>query len=81
MLLCYRLADGRNDRINIQITVLALDFLYDHEPLFVGDLNRKRCATAGSQGRVALFYRQFDVLGVVVAATDDDEILEPTGNK
>ena len=61
--------------------VAGLDFGGDDQLFFVGAIDRKRRAAARPYGRVALFHRQFDIVGVKIAATDDDQILQATGDK
>ena len=61
--------------------VAGLDFGGDDQSFFVGDIDRKRRATTRPYRRVTLFHRQFNIVGVKVAATDDDQILQATGDK
>src|ERR1700682_6033618 len=67
--------------VAIRRSVAALDFGCDDQLFFVGDIDRKRRATARSYCGMTLFHRQFDVVGVKVAPADNDQILQTTGDK
>src|SRR5581483_10387029 len=75
------LTDTASYRCQIGVEVLALYFLDNHKSLFSADINREDRAAVGSQGRVTLFYRQLDILRIMVAATNNDQILEAARNK
>ena len=61
--------------------VARLDLGGDDQSLFAGTIDRE-CGTARrTQGRVALFDRQLDILGVEIAAADDDQVLQAAGDE
>ena len=60
---------------------MALHLGCDDQTLFVGGIDRKRRAAARPYRRMALFNGQFDVVRVKIAARDDDEIFQTTGDK
>ena len=59
----------------------ALYFLDDDQALLAVDLNRECRAGAVLQRRMAFFHRLFDILRVMVAATDDNQIFDAAGNE
>src|SRR5712692_11377443 len=62
-------------------SVATLHLSYDDQTFFVSDIDGKRRTTTRPYCRVTLFHRQFNIVGVKVAATDDDQILQATGDK
>ncbi len=75
---------GAADRVGqlaeIRLPV-PLHLLDDDEPLLAGDLDREGGAAARPQLRMAALGRQLDVLRIVVAAAEDDQVLEPAGDE
>jgi len=59
----------------------ACHFLHDDEALFASDVHGKCCAPAALEGRMALRYRGLNVLWIMVATTDNNDILEASGDK
>ncbi|GMU11506.1 hypothetical protein ASNO1_77600 [Corallococcus caeni] len=57
-----------------------INLLHDDRALLARHLHREHSATAGPQRRVRRLHRRLQVLGVVVAATKDDEVLAPPGD-
>ena len=58
-----------------------LDLLDYNQSLFAIDLNREGRAAPGPKRWVAPFNSYFNVLWIVVAAPDKDQILEPAGDE
>ena len=61
--------------------IARLDLGGDDQLLFAGAIDRERRTTSRPQGRVTLFDRQLDILGVKIATADDDQILQAAGDK
>jgi hypothetical protein len=61
--------------------VAALDLVDHHQPLLAVDLDRERRAGARPQRRMAALRRQLDRVRRVVAAPDDDQVLEAAGDE
>src|SRR5437867_5676397 len=81
MLSCHRLANSSNHLLYIQIPELPLDFVNNHQPLFTQHINRKRYTTTRPQGWMALFYRQFDILGILVVSSNEDQVFDATSHE
>jgi hypothetical protein len=64
-----------------QVIDVTLHFLDDDHPLFTVDLHGEGGAATRPQGRVAALGRDLQVLWVEIAATDDDQVLEPAGDE
>ena len=75
------LADGLEDRLDALALGLALDLLDDDQPLLAAGLDRERRAALEPERGVAPLDGPLDVLGVDVAAPDDDQVLEPAGDE
>src|SRR5580704_851806 len=78
-----RFADASHDLGEIQIPALRpLDFLH-YCKLFILFLVKdgERCAAIPTQRRMAFLDGFFDILRVVVRATDDYEVLDPSGDE
>src|SRR4051812_45066126 len=68
-----------NDLVMVGPAELAVELMYDDEPLaatFIGE--RERCAW--QHGGVGLLGGLFDILWVMVAAADDDDIFHASGD-
>ena len=77
-------ADRADDLVSVDVTdPVAVDFLDDDELLAGIRIERgRKCSAAAAQQRVvAVLHRRLDVFGVVIAAADDDEILQAPRNK
>jgi hypothetical protein len=61
----------------LRIAGPPLDLLDDDQALLAPGLHRERGAAAGAQVRVRPLGRQLEVLGIEVAAAQDDQVLEP----
>ncbi len=61
--------------------LMTFDLVDDHQPGLVVHFDAQRRAATGPDGRMALLDRQLDVVGIVVQAVDDDQVLEPTGDE
>jgi hypothetical protein len=60
---------------------VALELLDDDEDLLSLVLHRKGGATPLTQGVIAALHGQLDILGVVIASTDDDQVLASTDDE
>src|SRR5207248_853256 len=56
------------------------DLLDDHEPFLAGFIDRERGPAARPERRMRRLHRPLDVLRVMVATADDEEVLEPPGD-
>ena len=74
------LADGAGDFVDVGFALAAGEFVGDDEALFAVYVAGEGGAHAGGEGGVAVFDGVFDVLGVVVAAANDDEVFDPAGD-
>jgi hypothetical protein len=80
MLFRHRAPDRRRGRLGIDRGAVA-DLLDDDQPLLAVALQgESRGETAGERG-VARRGRSFEVLRVVVAPAQDDQVLQPAGNE
>src|SRR5579863_4959363 len=61
--------------------VAALHFGGNDQSFLVADFDRERYTTTRPHCRSAPFHSQFDVVGIKIAAIDDDQILQPAGDK
>jgi len=60
----------------------SLHFLYDHQPFRAILIhNSERSATVTTQRGVAELDSSFDVLWVMIGATDDDQVLDPASDE
>ena len=73
-------ADGRHHRLHIRFAVAARHFMHKHQLLFAIVADWEGRAHTRFQRLMALPYRMFDVLRVMVTAVDDNQILQPSGN-
>ena len=72
-------ADGGENLIRLDgTTILTLNFHGNDQALLPDCLDREGGCRAGAQGRVRLLNGGLDVLGIEVAAPDDDQILDAT---
>src|ERR687883_2102839 len=60
---------------------LAVKLLNHDEAFFAGGINRESGPTSRSQCGVATLNRQFDVLWIMIVASDDNQVFEPAGHK
>src|SRR5687767_3480611 len=72
---------GARNLMNIRVTCMAFDFSGQDYFLGAGAIDRESGAPARLQGRVAPLRRLLNVLRVVVAAVDNDQIFEPAGHE
>ena len=77
MLLGDGATDLGDDRRDVLRPDVALGLLRDDEPLLALDLHGEGRAGVGADVGVAAAGGPLDVLGIDVAAPDDDEVLEP----
>jgi hypothetical protein len=68
-------------RCLLAVATAAFDLRHDDEALLTVPLDRECGAGPWQNGCVAAFDSLFNVLRVVVAPVDDDEVFETTGNK
>jgi hypothetical protein len=80
MLLSNSLTNGVDDPLCIAGSVTTLYFLHNHESLFPSNLNRKSCATPWRQEGRTLLYSQLDILWIMMASPNNDEVPKPPGN-
>src|SRR5829696_270474 len=80
MLLSHLLADRRDDGFKLILRCGAFDFMNENRLLAGLSINRKGCAPARAQRRMCLLGRQFDILRVIIASPDDNEILAAAGD-
>ena len=84
MVLGDRGADRGDDLAGVDLTdPIAVDLLHNDE-LFGGTRSRRDREgrpPAAQQRRMTVLRRGLDVFGVIVTTTDDDEILEPSGDE
>ena len=76
MLVDDRQADGPQYFVEIGFAMLAMDLMDDHQLLPLVDFQRERRAQIDCL--VSLPDGPFDVVRIVVVATDDDQVLEPS---
>jgi len=62
------------------MSMAKLDFLNQNEPLFLIPYDRERGIASRPQRQMAALGGNFDVTGIKVAATDDDQIFDPARN-
>src|SRR5262245_3160636 len=76
-----RLADVAGQPVEVEVAAAAVDLLDDDKPgpAVAADLERR--PAAGPQPRVDRLHRLLDVLRVVVAAADDNDVLDPPGDE
>ena len=70
-----------DDLADVDLTdPLAVHLLHNYELFGVARSRRDREGrpAPGQQRRMAVLHRGLDVVGVVVAAADDDEVLQPS---
>ncbi len=76
----YRLANGGCYLVNVGPAVLASDLL-DNDQLFLAiRCDGKSGSCPGLQGRVSSLYGQFDIVRVMVASVNDDQVFQTAGN-
>ena len=75
--LAYFLNHGRS----INASSVPFDLLDDDKLFFIIHVDRKRRPTTVAQSGVAFFYRQFDVLWIIVAAANNYQIFDYNGLK
>ncbi len=72
---------GRADRAghlaDIHLASLPGDLMRDHQPLLIAAGHGEGRRAAPTQHRAASLRGQLDVLRVMVAAADDDQVLDP----
>src|ERR1700720_3074819 len=61
--------------------VARFHFGRDDQALFVRDLDRERRATSRPHRRMALLHSQFNFLRIEIAATDNNQILQASGDE
>jgi|GEM_PF-6800528 len=84
MFLGDRAADAGRDGGQVRRRHAAFQFLHQHQPLAVfciGSLDREGGAVALAQRGVGALRRPLDVLRVVVAPADDDQVLQSSGDE
>src|SRR6266480_821826 len=57
---------------------LSLDFLHNYQPFFSISIDRECCSSRNMQQGMTFFYRLLNVLWVVIAASNDNQIFEPS---
>ena len=75
------LADRREDRLDRPRPGLALDLVDDDQPLLAVAPRPRTPRRRSAAARVAPLDGPLDVLGIDVAAADDDQVLEPAGDE
>src|SRR5262249_26567962 len=73
----HRLADLGDDAGRVTIPLVSLNLLDDDQLLLAIGLDRERGSAGWPQRRMAALDRPLQVVRVVVAAADHDEILDP----
>ena len=77
-----RVANGFRDLRGIEpAQAMAIHLLHDHEPLLAVDLDGERGAPPARSAGWLPLDGPLDVLRVVVAPADDDQVLEPPGDE
>ncbi len=64
-----------------EIRRVAIHLVDHHQPLLPLDLHREGGARAGPQGRMGVLGRQLDILRIVIAPAQDDEVLHAAGDE
>ncbi len=62
-------------------TKAAFNFRHDDQPFFFIAFDGKGRAAVPAQGRIAVFHRLFDVLGIMIASVNDKQIFAAAGNE
>ena len=62
--------------VDVERAMVAVDLLNDDETFLVLALDRNRCSSARTERGMAALDGELDVLRVVIAAADDDQIFE-----
>ncbi len=73
--------DDAGDLCLVVLAVLAMHLRHHRQPLLALPLDREGGNAARTQGRMAALDGELDVLRVVVAAAEDDEVLQPAGDE
>ncbi len=77
-----RLANGPGDRLRVDRHLApAVDLGGDHQPLLTLRFDRERSGSAWQQVRVARLGRDFEILRIMVAAAQDDQVLAAAGDE
>ncbi len=73
-------ANRGDDLLDVRLAMLALDLLHDDQTLLAVGVDGERGAAIDAQGRMALLDGPLDVLRIMVAAANDDQVLQPAGD-
>ena len=74
-------AHGAGDRRRVVAQPVPAQLLDQHQPLLAVRLDAERRAAAGPQRRMGALGGRLQVLGVAVAAAEDDQVLDPAGDE
>src|SRR5688500_2372076 len=74
-------ADRADDLFETLFNILALNFSDDNEPFLAINFNRERRDTTRSQVRMTLLRSQLQILRVMIAASDNDQIFLTAGKE
>ncbi|CAM3290567.1 hypothetical protein COSO111634_10390 [Corallococcus soli] len=77
----HLLADGARDLLHRHGLLARVRLVHQHQPLFSLHLHGEGRATPRPHRGAGMLRRQLDVLGVVVATADDDEVLDAAGDE
>ena len=78
----HRCSNRLGEGLRIQPTQgRSLHLLHHHEPLLSALLHRERPPEPRAQGLVGAGHRGLNVLRIVIASSDDDEVFAATGHK
>ena len=81
MRLRHRLSDGSGDRLQIEGLGARLHLLHHHKLLFIPFSDRECRSGSRPERRMALLDCPFDVVRIVIAAPDDDEVFQSAGDE
>ncbi len=75
-----RAANGRHDFGKVGAAAVALQFANDDEILLMV-AHAKRRTTECAHGRMSFLHRQLDILGIAIAAVENEQVFEPAGHE